>query len=212
MKKIWIACWLIITALSTMQAQQKEQWPRFKAAIIAGMNLSQVDGDDKAGYRKIGLNTGIQGIVVLHPRWELSLDMLLSQRGSNSNVDLAGNTLFWHFNYVEVPVMVSFLDWKQLDKKNRPYMKVKASFGFSYARLLGGFMEQPKGVRISDQIFLDKYRPNDFSVVVGAGIFFTRNIGMDIRWSNSMSSIVNRSYNSGPEWHRMITARGIYMF
>ena len=47
--------------LSELYAQDKGESGIFTAAVVAGANLSQIDGDAAAGYNKIGLNIGGRG-------------------------------------------------------------------------------------------------------------------------------------------------------
>lgn len=61
----------------------------FKGEIILGGNVSQVDGDEVYGYRKMGFNTGLG---VMYPfsfkkknenkNWGLSMEILFNQKGS----------------------------------------------------------------------------------------------------------------------------------
>jgi hypothetical protein len=61
----------------------------FKGEIIVGGNVTQVDGDEVYGYRKVGVNAGLG---VMFPfnfkkgsnekRWAVSMEMLFNQKGS----------------------------------------------------------------------------------------------------------------------------------
>lgn len=63
----------------------------FKGEIIAGANVTQYDGDEMYGYRKIGANAGLG---VMFPfnfkkgqkdkRWALSMEIILNQKGSHN--------------------------------------------------------------------------------------------------------------------------------
>ena len=61
---------------------------RFNGEIIAGMNFSQVDGDEVYGYKKFGANTGL-GVMLPFSfkkngerNWAVSMEMLWHQKGS----------------------------------------------------------------------------------------------------------------------------------
>ena len=53
--------WLLMAALSQPVAAQEEIDQTklgIRGGLIFGMDASQVDGDDYAGYHKVGFNTG----------------------------------------------------------------------------------------------------------------------------------------------------------
>ena len=68
--------------LGAATAQPSTEGRRFIAGLVAGVNLSQIDGDDLVGYDQIGLNAGARVATVLSPRWQLSMELLFSQQGS----------------------------------------------------------------------------------------------------------------------------------
>jgi hypothetical protein len=55
---------------------------RIKGAVIAGMNLSQVDGDEVYGYNKVGLNAGASAILPVGKWFSFSIETVYSQKGS----------------------------------------------------------------------------------------------------------------------------------
>lgn len=193
-------------------SQSERPTRRFAAAGILGMNLAQVDGDSEIGFRKPGIVAGASVAYVLHPRWHLGFEMLFTQRGSSDPTDRNFNNqiLNMRFNYVEVPVFIRFQDWKAEDKKGGEYMKIFAQTGISYARLFGGKVVR-NDVPVSDELFSRDYKDNDLSIFFGAGMWFTRHIGADFRWTNSIVSFANIN-NTNAQWHRIITLRGMYNF
>ncbi len=97
---------------------------RIKGEIIAGMNLSQVDGDEIYGFDKAGLNMGLGAIVPLGKHFAFSIETLFNQKGSYQGkqeedvvTDSLGNIIaIWtkeyklKLDYLEVPVMIHFVD------------------------------------------------------------------------------------------------------
>src|SRR5690606_17623874 len=70
-----------------------EEEPRtFYGGLLLGSNFTQVDGDNFAGYHKVGLNAG--GIVYTHlgEKVAASMEILFSQKGSRSNKAQASNS------------------------------------------------------------------------------------------------------------------------
>src|SRR5690606_10170387 len=112
----------------------------FSMTAVAGFNACQIDGDDLAGFDKIGLTAGLRA------RWETpsiidyNIEFLYSQRGSppdvfNPEYDPDINV---NLQYAEIPVYVTLSDWWQEEGQ---YHKVAAHAGFSYGRLINARTE-----------------------------------------------------------------------
>ncbi len=99
-KRFYLAVLFLFLLLNTSQAQ------KFGIAGILGANLSQINGDNQRGYKKIGLATGLRSIVNLEKRWQLHTELLYSQRGASPS-DLRNITI--DLNYVETPIYISYL-------------------------------------------------------------------------------------------------------
>ena len=116
------------------QAHALAQQPRFRAAVVGGLNAAQIDGDDLAGYNKPGLRGGLRAITYLSPKSDLVFDILYSERGSRR----LGDPTFGSFDnvirlqYIEVPVMYTIKDW--LDEES-DYYRVQAYGGLVFSRL-----------------------------------------------------------------------------
>lgn len=180
----------------------KTQEARFGAGIVAGLNASQILGDDTGGYNKLGLQGGLRGIAHLTDRSDLYIELLYSQRGSYQKgiieIDL---------RYVEVPVVITYKDW--LDEEEG-YYKVAANIGFSYGRLLSATAEGSK----HDDI-VDLFNNNDLSFTVGAEFFTRPNFVFGIRWSKSINLLYNKDkHDPGRNSLRgfFLSFRGVYTF
>jgi len=186
---------IITFIFSNLTAQQ-----RFKGALIGGFNVSQIDGDLLVGYNKFGFNAGAQVSTVLTERWEVSMELLYSQRGSDRSKN-DGPIIEYdriQLNYVEVPVMLHFIDWK-----------IHFIGGFAYHRLIN--FEASNRVR-EDITELQNYRENNFGVTAGATYFANEHWGFDLRWSRSfldLQVINNQPIKWAEKW---ITFRTLYVF
>lgn len=147
---------------------------RFKASLIGGFNLAQLDGDDLSGFNKIGINTGTKVAAVLSDRWQLSLELLFSQQGSHRTRDdlFFGQYDDIRLNFVEAPVMISFKDWK-----------FHVSTGFSYASLISYRAISPLGEDLTDT---ETYRNDLYFWIVGATYYFSDRWGLNVRWSRAL--------------------------
>lgn len=104
--QVLLLCMLFLLPLIT-QAQL------FKGGLVGGVSFAQIEGDDVAGYNKIGLNAGVMVAVDLNENLEISMEILYAQKGSASG--FAGRQNFIDdfkikHDYVEVPIVLNFKD------------------------------------------------------------------------------------------------------
>ena len=202
---------LLIFALTAcaLHAQNTGPERRFEAGLVAGFNLSQVNGDLLYGFNKIGLNVGGRVDAILAENWRLSLEMLYTQQGASRNkLDNPASAFDKiRLNFVEAPVMLHFQDWK-----------IQASAGLSYGRLINYEIIDYTGEDATEQIPL---RENLFSAVLGGTFFFDEHFGLNILWSKWINNlrvsdpdepIPFPNQESGKFIGQTFTIRGIYMF
>lgn len=151
---------------------------KFGGGITLGFNASQIDGDDLAGYHKIGWNSGLNTSYNLSEPWQLNVDFLFSQRGSQSQlIPDDGETLRKiTLNYVELPVYIAYQDWLTEDD----FYKVQGFAGLSAGRLFS-----VKNALGDDDINSDNFLKNDLSYILGAKFMFTEHLGMTGRYTRS---------------------------
>ena len=85
--------------------------------LILGFNASQVDGDQLAGYHKLGLNMGIMGVIPINKKTAISLEILFNQKGSVKNPhpkDPSGSSYKLRIDYLDVPVLLNFKDKEKI--------------------------------------------------------------------------------------------------
>lgn len=85
----------------------------FKGGLVGGISFAQIEGDDVAGYNKLGLNAGAIVAVDLNENLEISMEILYAQKGSASG--FGGRQQFIDdfriiHDYVEVPFVLNFKD------------------------------------------------------------------------------------------------------
>jgi len=163
-------------ALATSDAQ------RFKGSAVLGLNLSQIDGDDLAGYTKLGWTGGFKLAYPLREKTDLNIEMLYSQRGSNSGFGFGGSgDIFTDLQYIEIPVYVNIMDWFI---EEDDYYKVKAHAGLSYGFLFS--VDSQSGL-LSDDI--ESYNRHNVSYLLGVDYSFNSKFGMNLRYTRSFNSI-----------------------
>jgi len=151
----------------------------FNAALLTGFNAAQIDGDDLAGYNKLGFHGGLKLSYFVKNKIDLSTELLVSQRGSSESfsIQTSDNQEFIQLNYIELPVMITVHDWLI----NESYYKVRAEFGLSYANLFNSS---------SQNSFFDedvsKFKTHDFSFLFGLAYRFTEKLGINVRYTRSI--------------------------
>lgn len=165
---------LLLSLPLAAQDDPNEPQPFIRAAIIGGMNVSQVDGDGIAGYRKFGANGGAAAYINLSKGFYTSFEILYSMRGAKSSPNQAslGQELNLNLHYIEVPFMINYND------------RDKAIFGagVSWNTLV---LNKAEGL-LPDQSIEGKRSSLDF--VGGVTFLIKRKYGINLRYSYSLTS------------------------
>lgn len=171
----------------------------FRGGVIGGFNLSQIDGDRLGGFNQPGLNLGARVYTVFSDRWELSLEMLFSQQGSSRvrTDDPASIYDRIRLNIVDVPVMMTFRDWK-----------LQVGAGASYGRLMSYRAVDYLGEDITES---ENYNPDLFFLVLGVTFYSTEQLGFDFRWSRSLNDM-RADEGASSLIGRTISVRAMYLF
>ncbi|MBX7141585.1 MAG: PorT family protein [Chitinophagales bacterium] len=214
--------WLLMAALSQPVAAQEEIDQTklgIRGGLIFGMDASQVDGDDYAGYHKVGFNTGFYGQIPVSKMFFFSVEILYAQDGGKAPV-IPGQVLRYRsqFGYAQVPILFHFQEKEA----------VNFGAGFLYGRLVGqrifaDEIEQPDPITCTgkpdDTSLLDPQfictKKNDFRAVADANYLFTDNFMINVRFSYSIvpfgyygsSNFINRGL-----YHNVLTFRLMYVF
>jgi hypothetical protein len=158
----------------------------FKGEVLGGMNLSQVDGDETFGFKKIGFNGGVGVVAPIYKNWSLSLETIYSQKGSKQKPqynDSLDGSYSLKLDYAEVPFMIQYTD-----KEN-----VSAGLGVSWGRLVN-VEEFRNGYRV-DSVTLQSgvFDRNDWMAFGDVRIRVYKNLIMNLRYSYSMDKIATRT-------------------
>lgn len=180
---------MTVFCLAALSAQAQ----RFKTAVVAGLNMAQIDGDDLAGYRQPGINAGLRTSAQLSDKWQLGLELLFSQQGSDRGPDDPFLTNYdrIRFNMVEVPAMIQFSEWK-----------IQLAAGLSYSRLINYRIRDLGGSNIASNFDIDR---NNVSVLLGGTYFPSEKWGLDVRWTRAMFPLQVYSSLSGAETDQFLS-------
>lgn len=193
-----------------------------KGEGFLGLNLSQVDGDEAFGYKKLGLHAGLGALVPIYQKnnfdIDFSLEVAFSQKGahqrqiySGANDGITGEYDLY-MNYLEVPMLIYFTD-KQI---------TSFGIGASYGRLVG-LKEYEHGELTNVNLSytgVDKYDLDDFCILADLKFRIQERLKFGVRFQYSMDKIRTRPFylaNGEPDcprdqYNNTITARLIYVF
>lgn len=157
----------------------------FKGEIIAGSTLSQVDGDEAYGFKKLGLTSGVGVIVPVYKNWSVSLETLYSQKGSKLRPqfsDSLDGSYNLNLNYAEVPFMIQYTDRDV----------VSAGVGISWNRLVYA-QEFRDGHKVDSVSVLSKVFDRDDWMAFGdVRVRLYKNFILNARYSYSLDKIATR--------------------
>jgi hypothetical protein len=201
---------------------------RFKGAVMGGMNISQVDGDEVYGYHRVGGHIGLAAILPIK-KWDITLETVFNQKGAfekkqyenwvynyDTNSMLIDSTLYTgaynlRLNYVEVPLMVHYTDRD----------RYTVGIGFSYGRLVN-FSEVEHGGNIPPYSDTVGFKKNDYCFLADLQFRVWKQLKFNIRFSYSMVPIRERTYYDviyhlkepwiRKQYNNMLTFRLVYVF
>lgn len=176
----------------------------FRAALLGGINMAQIDGDNLAGFDKVGWNAGVKAYAFLQPEWSLSFELLYAEKGAKtSRVDRSfGRNSNLTLTYAEIPLLVHYHD------KNGMIFGA----GVSYSQLFR-FTRIENGIDTSERDPVPSDR--DWNIM-GEITFVIRNhFGINGRVAYSLWPIAynpNSNLKSGGMVNNIATLRFSYIF
>lgn len=183
-----------------------------RGEFISGFNMTQVDGDEVVGYRKIGFNGGAGAALPLGKNWYVSIETLLSQKGAykkypqnSTNLNLPYYDL--RLNYAEIPLMIHYNDKDQ----------ITAGLGVSYGKLVG-MKEVEHGSEIDWSTTTGPYNSDDYNIILDFRFRAIWKVYFNFRYAYSMSKIRVRDYDNGTniwsrdQYNNLLSFRLVFMF
>lgn len=193
---------------------------KFKAGIIGGMNVSQVDGDEVFGFRKYGFNSGLMVALPITDYLYISMETVFSQKGSYQNADTnyikdSSSSVYRAYNlrlnYAEVPVLIQYFD-----KQNRVYFGTGVSWG-----ALVGMKEWEDKREIKWKLSSNPYLDYDLNWLADIRFPIVKKwhkLFFNFRYAYSMKNIRTRYYDTPyreawrrKQYNNLLTFRFIYL-
>ncbi len=181
---------------------------------VAGVNFSQVDGDNYAGYRKVGLNVGGIGYIRLHKHLAFSFELLYSQRGARSDYarysPIDSTTLITKYNitenYAEIPLMINYFD------------KHKSHFGLgvSYSRLVSSTESMAAFPAYTLDFSKYPFKTNTYDLVLAAKMHVWKGLFFNLRFQYGLTPIRTASppglARAQKQFNNLWSVRVMYLF
>lgn len=208
----------VILYTSIAIAQDDSETDRlFFGGVIAGTNFSQVDGDNFAGYHKVGLNMGAVLYLNIAKPFALSMELLFAQKGSKAGVQQIPKrandniTIITDYsiklNYAEIPILINYIDQK------------KNIFGFGLSiGYLGSSKENYRDG--NDNVFendakIFPFLKKDINGIAHAGFALIKHLNISLRAQYSFFSIRNNgNFITGrnQQFNNLFAIRLSYLF
>lgn len=174
---------LLILFFTTQEAFGQGQ--RFNAGLSAGLTAAQLNGDQSAGYHKVGITGGIRGIIDLNEKWNLNTEIIFSQRGSRypTGPNSPGIPFNITTSYIDVPVYATIGDWLSEDQK---YYRIQLDLGAAFGRLIG--------VETIDTPFdnnPEEFQKTDLYVLAGVRYMLNAHLAFNFRYNRSIVFLFN---------------------
>ena len=188
---------------------------RIRGTVIAGGNLTQVEGDELKGWSQFGFVGGLGAVVPFgkNNSWGANLETLFNQKGSFQKKRFDSDSLTDEYrlrlNYFEVPFYVSYTDKEVL------------SFGLGgyWGRLVSSREQEHSGRQepYSDSVAFDK---NDWGFMVDVKVRIWNHLHLNVRYSQSLTPIRERYYPpkygqegfTRKQTNQVISLRFVYIF
>lgn len=163
---------------------------KFNGGILAGGNVSQVDGDTYAGYHKAGYQAGAFVYLRVTPHSSFQMEMEYFQKGSRE-----GDTLL-RIHYLEIPLLYQYTFAKRLQAEVGPA-----------ADILLGSLEESAGQPVTNMVPL---RSVTLSGILGIACYITTHLKAGFRVNYSLLSIRVPTDPEPPGYRHILFETGQY--
>ena len=192
MKKLLLFILLFFAFGANMAAQN------FYAGLILGGVASQVGGDARGGFNKVGVVGGGYAGIFLTEDIDIQMEIKYIQKGSYS-ADFENYPVYDPFliklDYIDFPVVLSYnLNKINVNDINLSWLKLELGLGFDY---LINYRQKIQGIIVPAS---NPWRKVVLNTVVGFRVNIKEGLDIGLRFVNSMTSICETSkwqYSNG---------------
>ena len=188
-----VFCFLLVLFLGVNLSAQE-----FFGGLILGGDVSQVGGDARGGYNKIGLVGGAFAGLNLSSDFDVQMELKYIQKGSYST-EVENWPAFDPFliklDYIDLPIVFAYnLNKVNINDINMKWLKFELGLSFDF---LINYKQEIQGVVVKESNPWNKVVLN---TVVGVSVCVKDNFEIGLRAVDSMTSICKSSkyqYSNG---------------
>ena len=173
---------------------------KFNGGILAGGNVSQVDGDNYEGYHKVGWQAGtfVSLRVSKHSSFQLEMEYFQkgSRRASNPDSGSADYSFLMRIHYIEIPFLYQYTFAKRFQAEAGPAVDI-----------LLGSLEESGGQPSPSTV---PFRPVTLSGIFGIACYITPNLKAGLRFNYSLLSIRQPADPEPPSYRYILFEKGQY--
>ncbi len=184
MRKVTIIFALLFLAMVVADAQQV-----FRAGVMAGLNISQIEGDGFAGYNKAGPAFGIFVNTFFLDDLAGQVEINYSSKGSQRNTTIEDPRYFRiEMHYVEIPLLARYF--------------LPAGFSVE-SGLSGGYLfSSRERDEVSEIPIITPFRKTEFAFIAGASWHITQSLELNSRFSYSILPVRQHAGGGTYRWNR----------
>ena len=171
-------CYLAIATPAHSQA--------FYGGLTLGGVTSQVEGDDRGGWNKLGFTAGAFVGLPLNNTFALQMELKYIQKGSHSDADnyVPGDPYSLKLDYIELPILVS-ANLSAIKINGKPCKWLSIELGAS----LDALIRHKESVNGASDGIANYWKRLTVSSLVGIKFTIKEKYGIGIRSVNSITSI-----------------------
>ncbi|MEI8005013.1 MAG: porin family protein [Bacteroidota bacterium] len=173
---------------------------RFNGGILAGGNVSQVDGDDLEGYHKVGFQAGafVNLRVSKHSSFQMEMEYFQkgSRKASNPDSGSGDPSYLFRYHYLEIPVLYQYTFAKRVQAEIGPAVDVYL-----------GSLEESNGQVSSSTV---PFRPVTLTGILGIACYITPHLKAGFRFNYSLLSIRQPTDTPPSSYRYILFEKGQY--
>ncbi len=187
MKKLILGMAVMVGSFAFAQQTPAKSSSPIKFGLKAGMNVSSMtkesDLDDQGS--KIGFNAGAFANIPIASSFSIQPEVLYSQYGDKFDEVINGTKVSWarHHDYITVPVMAQYNLLPNL------YVEAGPEFGFLVSAKAKIKNETQNETISESSNYKDDINGFNFGIGLGAGYYFTDNIGLTARYVAGLTDV-----------------------
>ncbi|MBB4805485.1 hypothetical protein HNP38_000757 [Chryseobacterium defluvii] len=186
MKKLILGVAIAAGSFAFAQTAKTSSSSPVAFGVKAGMNVSSLSKDEGLDDQKskIGFNAGVFANIPVASSFSVQPELLYSQYGSKAEYTLLGDrySASSNLDYLTVPVMLQYNALPNL------YLEAGPEFGFMMSAK-NKIKNETTGASSTSDDYKDGLNTFNFGIGLGAGYYFTPNIGLTARYVAGLTDV-----------------------